>query len=173
MELWIRASILTVMIVISTLFFLQIKKKHDILSYNVFIAFMISFFGEMYGFVFTFLLVDTQIHRNYVQLVGKYIGDTLLVIGIVIVAIGWYQIHNGKGKLVNTGLYKYSRHPQYLGLIIFCIGWQVQYPLLLSLCVCILLVVIYYFLSRFEEKQLISKFGNQYLKYKNQVRMFL
>lgn len=173
MELWIRASILTILILISTLFFLQIKRRQEILSYNVFIAFMISFFVEMYGFVFTFLLIDTQIHYDYVQQIGKYIGNTLLAIGIVIIAIGWYQIWRAKGKLVTTGLYKYSRHPQYLGLIIFCIGWQVQYPLLFSLCICILLIVIYYFLARQEEKHLLAEFPKEYQNYKKRVRMFL
>jgi steroid 5-alpha reductase family enzyme len=52
---------------------------------------------------------------------GDYIGVFLFIAGFLIEAVGDYQLklfkknHSNKGKIITTGLWKYTRHPNYFG----------------------------------------------------------
>jgi protein-S-isoprenylcysteine O-methyltransferase Ste14 len=76
--------------------------------------------------------------------------------------------------LVTTGVYKISRNPAYLSLVLLYIGISF---LINSIWILILILPANYSVQKFcierEEKYLESKFGNQYLNYKKQVRRWL
>jgi len=76
--------------------------------------------------------------------------------------------------LVTTGIYKISRNPAYLSLLLFYIGLSF---IINSIWVLILILPSIYSVQKFcierEEKYLEGKFGRQYLDYKKQVRRWL
>ena len=76
--------------------------------------------------------------------------------------------------LVTTGIYKISRNPAYLSLVLFYIGLSF---IINSIWILILAVPAIYSIQKFciqrEEKYLESKFGSQYLAYKKQVRRWI
>ena len=76
--------------------------------------------------------------------------------------------------LVTTGIYKISRNPAYLSLVLFYIGLSF---LINSIWILILVVPAIYSVQKFcierEEKYLEGKFGRQYLEYKKQVRRWM
>ncbi|MCU0415033.1 MAG: isoprenylcysteine carboxylmethyltransferase family protein [Ignavibacteriaceae bacterium] len=76
--------------------------------------------------------------------------------------------------LVTTGIYKISRNPAYLSLVLFYIGLSF---LINSVWILILVMAAIYSVQKFcierEEKYLESKFGSQYLNYKKKVRRWL
>ena len=77
-------------------------------------------------------------------------------------------------NLVTTGLYKYIRHPIYIGVILV----YLCYCLLLRALFCILLlnpflVLSLYLKARQEEKDLKNKFGEVYKNYIKKTGMFL
>ena len=77
-------------------------------------------------------------------------------------------------NLVTTGLYKYIRHPIYIGVILV----YLCYCLLLRAILCILilnplLVLCLYFKARQEEKDLKNEFDEVYKKYIKKTGMFL
>ncbi|MDO5667021.1 MAG: isoprenylcysteine carboxylmethyltransferase family protein [Alcaligenaceae bacterium] len=77
-------------------------------------------------------------------------------------------------KLVNTGIYRYSRNPMYLGMLFLLVAWAVQ----LGNIIAILGIGFYIaYMTRFqimpEEHALQTKFQNEYLTYKKQVRRWL
>ena len=87
--------------------------------------------------------------------------------------LGWKKIYyEGKG-LVRDSVYKYSRHPQYLGVILICTGFLVSWPSLLTLAMWPVLVLAYYRLAKLEEREMVQKFGKLYENYKREVPMFL
>jgi len=160
--------------------FMKLRTRTQILSYNIVIAFFISFFLEMYGLVISFYIFGAyyssqygQARMFYVLNIGRYLGAAIIIAGLVLIIVGWYQIYKAKGNLVMKGLYKYSRHPQYLGLILFCLGFCVQYPLLISIAVFPFIVILYYYVAKKEEENLSEEFGEKYLEYKKEVRMFI
>ena len=90
-------------------------------------------------------------------------------IGILLVIFGWKQIYEGKGKLVTTGLYAYVRHPQYIGFLLITLGMNVWWLTIITLALWPVLAVVYYKLSKTEEKDAEKEFGEEFLEYKRRV----
>ncbi len=76
--------------------------------------------------------------------------------------------------LVTEGLYRFTRNPMYLGLLIMLAGWSVYLGNLAALALLPLFVLV---ISRWqivpEERVLEQKFGDEYLAYKRSVRRWL
>lgn len=96
----------------------------------------------------------------------------LIASGVILVALGWRRIYQAKSGLVIDGIYGVVRHPQYLGFDLVIIGFLIQWPTILTLIMAPILLIMYFRLSRREEKQLISTFGDTYLAYMNRVGGF-
>lgn len=77
-------------------------------------------------------------------------------------------------KLVMTGLYKYSRNPMYIGVLLCLIGEvlfaESLYLLIYSAAV---FIVFYLFVVTREEPRLLKDFGSAYQEYKRKVRRWL
>ncbi len=76
-----------------------------------------------------------------------------------------------RGKLVTTGLYKYMRHPMYtFGMLVLICSPIMTANLLYS----ILIFALYFWIgSYFEEKNLIKRFGQDYIEYQKKVPRFI
>ena len=70
-------------------------------------------------------------------------------------------------KLITTGIYKYIRHPGYLGFFIFAVGTQIALKNPISICMFIA-VLWRFFSDRIadEEEALCNMFPNEYDKYR-------
>ena len=77
-------------------------------------------------------------------------------------------------KLVTTGIYKYSRNPMYLGLLLIVISSTVLY---LNIYCVSTPIFFYYWINKFqiqrEEIFLTEKFGKEYLSYKTKTRRWI
>jgi protein-S-isoprenylcysteine O-methyltransferase Ste14 len=123
----------------------------------------------------------------------KLTGLPVLVVGIILtfsgLAIMWVCIkkyftqlsgirgESGAGKLYpvleTTGLHAFVRHPLYFGTFVFGAGLFFLFPLLANL-IAVLFIIIYTLIGiRWEEKKLISRFGDRYLSYKEKVPMII
>jgi protein-S-isoprenylcysteine O-methyltransferase Ste14 len=85
-----------------------------------------------------------------------------------------FDARNTTTTLVTTGIYKLSRNPAYLSLVLLYIGLSF---LINSVWILILVVPAFYSIQKFcierEEKYLEGKFGDRYLAYKKQVRRWI
>jgi protein-S-isoprenylcysteine O-methyltransferase Ste14 len=76
--------------------------------------------------------------------------------------------------LVTTGIYKVTRNPMYLGILLILIGWGLFLSNLFSCLVTILFIL---YMNRYqikpEEKTLELLFGESFIDYKSQVRRWL
>ena len=76
--------------------------------------------------------------------------------------------------LVTSGIYRYTRNPMYLGLLLILLGWAV---FLANLVAFIFLPAFIVYLNRFqirpEEKALASLFGQDFANYRSKVRRWL
>ena len=76
--------------------------------------------------------------------------------------------------LVQDGIYRYSRNPIYLGLVISQLGLSILLRLPVGLFVTVLvLLLIYGFWIRLEEIILERQYGDEYRQYKQRVRCWL
>jgi protein-S-isoprenylcysteine O-methyltransferase Ste14 len=74
-------------------------------------------------------------------------------------------------KLKKDGPYKYLRHPSYFASLLSFVGFGVSLNNWLSLIiVTVAIVTVFIIRIRIEEKVLIEQFGEQYLRYKKEVK---
>jgi len=84
------------------------------------------------------------------------------------VAIGYEQ------KLKMDGMYKYIRHPSYLGLLMIMFGFAIcmnSFVSILGIVIPMVLVVLYRI--SVEEKVLVEGFGDQYIKFRNRTKKLI
>jgi len=76
--------------------------------------------------------------------------------------------------LVKEGIYKYMRHPMHLGLLFFplAIAFIVASPSFILIISPIEILFMLIMIKLAEEPEAVRKFGDEYLKYKNQTPMF-
>ena len=113
------------------------------------------------------------------------ISILILLIGLLILLIPITKFIKSKttidpikfkkvNKLVTSGVYKYSRNPMYLGLLIIVISSSIISLNIYSLSTPI---VFYWWINRFQIKSeeifLTEKFGEKYLSYKSKTRRWI
>ena len=81
---------------------------------------------------------------------------------------------NKVNKLVTSGIYKYSRNPMYLGLLMIVISSSIFYLNIYSI---LTPLFFYLWINRFQIKReevfLTEKFGEDYLSYKKKTRRWI
>ena len=97
----------------------------------------------------------------------------LIAVGVSLVAVGWATVYRGRGGLVTSGIYRYLRHPQYLGLILIVLAFNIQWPTLPTLVMAPLLILAYVGLARREDRELSARFGEAFRTYAARTRAFL
>ena len=77
-------------------------------------------------------------------------------------------------KLVTSGIFKYSRNPMYLGMLMIIISTSIFYLNIYSILTPFIFVLwINKFQIKREEVFLTKKFGKEYLSYKNKTRRWV
>ena len=193
---WPAAVISAGIFIFFALSYLKPKKRREWRSMGAFSAFTVALFTEMYGFPLTiyvltsilgsrYPVIDPFSHINghlWVALSGgsMYVWGLVMLLswaamlgGLIIMGKTWKQIHGAKGELVTSRLYSRVRHPQYFALFLISVGMLIQWPTIITAAMWPILMFMYYRLARREEKEMESKFGDQYAIYKRQVPMLL
>jgi protein-S-isoprenylcysteine O-methyltransferase Ste14 len=83
------------------------------------------------------------------------------------------QIDPTPEKLITTGLYRFVRHPIYVGCIIALFGWCLFWEVLYVLYFMVPIFIIGLMIKTFQKERDLEKvFGNEYKEYKRNVGMF-
>ena len=193
--LWTAVIANVALILFFVLGFLAPMGKWEWRSMGVFTGFLVALFSEMYGFPLTIYVLTSILGSKYPVLNpfthvnghlllvflggGEFaftmihlVSNGLLILGIVIMGIGWGKIHAAKGSLVTDGIYGRVRHPQYSGLFLVSIGLMIQWPTLVTILLWPVMLAVYSRLAKKEETAMIGQFGLEYLEYKKSVPAF-
>src|SRR3972149_2895614 len=104
------------------------------------------------------------------------LGGFLIVFGALMFfagAIPIYWVKLRRRGAVTGGLYKFIRHPQYVGLVIVGLGTILVWPRFLVLVTYVTMLFLYDLLARWEEEQCLTKFGDTYRAYQARTGMYL
>jgi protein-S-isoprenylcysteine O-methyltransferase Ste14 len=106
----------------------------------------------------------------------RIMGSILFVSGILIFLTCAVQVYANKflrKGAVSKGLYSFIRHPQYVGLGITGIGLSILWPRFLVAVLWLIMILIYYFLSKDEERRMLKEHSATYKTYMERTGMFL
>jgi len=113
-----------------------------------------------------------------IQYVSNYIRVPIALIILVISGLlAWAGLKIVFGEIkeepqvIITGVFSIVRHPIYLSLILFYLGFILLSLSLLSTLVWFIIIIFYYMISRYEEKLLTQRFRSAYEEYKKKVPM--
>ncbi len=171
-----KAVIISIILFLLFLIPLAYRKKANWMEYGLVTAFFVSLFVEMYGIPLTILFASKYFYNssliappNFIEfsLFGTSFGmdfpmlyaAIIMFIGTILILAGWITLYLGmkKNKFVTHGIYKYSRHPQYLGFILVILGWFIGWPTILTLIMSPILIYKYISVCKKEEKELLVK----------------
>lgn len=111
----------------------------------------------------------------------QWIGLFFSVAGIAISIVSFLALNKNlspfptpkpHAELIQSGIYKYTRHPIYSGILFFTLGFSFYSENTLRLIIFFLLLILFRFKAVYEEKLLQDKFSN-YDAYKKTTGMFL
>ena len=135
------------------------------------------------GYALSFSIGATTIGRIYYW-------NTLFAIGMALVVIGFvirihsiltlkqyftYSVAKVEGhRIVETGLYKFIRHPGYLGQMIIFIGISMSISNWLSILVMMIPVTLgYLYRINVEERFMLERLGEDYLNYQERTKRII
>ena len=172
------------------------RTKTDWTTFRYFGAFIIALFAEMYGFPLTIYLLTSyfgnrlglDFTHNNGHILNTLLGlkddphfnilhiasYTLIISGLILLGKAWEVLYKAvkQHQLATDSVYKYIRHPQYLAFILIILGFLIQWPTLITLLMAPMLIFRYIRLARFEEREMLQKFGHTYLHYQKETPSF-
>jgi protein-S-isoprenylcysteine O-methyltransferase Ste14 len=197
--LWTLVVINSAIFILFAFSFFKPKTARDWRSFGAFSAFLVALFTEMYGFPLTIYFLSGWLQSRYpdVNWFSHDAGHLLETLfgwktnphfgpfhvlsfafvggGFILISAGWKVLYEAQkaGTLATTGVYAYVRHPQYVGFVLVMFGFLLQWPTLLTLAMFPILVGMYAYLARQEEREVLRQFGDEYRRYMARVPAFI
>ncbi|HTY81666.1 MAG TPA: isoprenylcysteine carboxylmethyltransferase family protein [Dehalococcoidales bacterium] len=124
----------------------------------------------------SFILKYTTFLNSYVPLAVQ------ITLGIIFLCAAFFMARTGMNIVFNEvrktpgvirkGIFSFIRHPIYLSEILFYLSLICFRISLAAVFIWFVAIAFLYFISRYEEKLLVKRFGQDYLQYMKDVPMF-
>jgi protein-S-isoprenylcysteine O-methyltransferase Ste14 len=148
-------------------FMYEILKHKKIIKANQ-LTLVIIFTNMALLWVSWVLLCFNDMHRVELAYIIRYIGISLVGIGLVVFLIALFTIktfESYEGDLITKGIFSKIRHPMYFGFILWLVGLPIYFGALYSFILAFLFIANVLFWRYLEEKELVERFP-AYMDYK-------
>lgn len=164
---------------------LTYRKRAKWVDYGLVGAFFVSLFIEMFGIPLTILFASKFLfvpgtampeHVVTFAFMGVSLGMdhamtyglAVMLVGMALIVAGWVSLYTQVRQpgFAHKGLYRYSRHPQYLGFVLLVVGWFFGWPTILTVIFSPILVYKYIRAARSEEADMVGLYGDDYAVYR-------
>ena len=115
-----------------------------------------------------FFLNHAVVTRSLLLEWQRNVGLGLIVLGLVGFVLSAVQVYGNKIRkrgVAKGFLYRFARHPQYLGLGVAGWGLLTMWPRFLLLGIWVTMLFLYAGLARFEERRMAERFGDDFLRF--------
>ena len=196
--LWWLVVINSLVFIIFAFSFAKPQTPRDWRSFSAFSGFLVALFAEMYGYPLTIYLLSGWLSSKFpgVDFLSHDAGHLLEVMfgwktnphfgpfhflsfvfiggGFWLLAVSWRVLYEAQRtqRLATSGPYARVRHPQYIGFVLIMFGFLLQWPTLVTLAMFPILVFMYGRLAKTEERDMLTQFGDEYLRYMAAVPAF-
>ena len=136
---------------------------------------LLPFAGFLYGSVLQIQTLNRNpqtawlTHFVFPVLTLGWTGPVMVVVGLGVFVVGAGQIYWAKIRrsgLVTRGLYRFVRHPQYIALTLFGFGLLLAWGRAIMFIAFFLMMFLYYYLTKSEERTCVRLFGDAYRAYR-------
>lgn len=111
-----------------------------------------------------------------------FLGTFFIIIGVLMRIMGFIELKDknywriiSKNYFIESGIYKYIRHPMYSGSIIIFLGLCIIFVNNLFISFFMMTLLISFLLDRIdrEEQLMVINNGDKYITYMNKTKMFI
>lgn len=141
--------------------------------------------GKASGYITWLILVFSMANLDFLQAssgpAAKLVAMIFLVSGIFLILISSVYLGSSirvglpdtKTELKQSGIYRISRNPMYLGLNLVTLASMIYNSNWIVIALGAYSIVVYHFIILGEEKFLAERFGDKYSAFKRNVRRYL
>ncbi|MFZ4725242.1 MAG: methyltransferase family protein [Paludibacter sp.] len=141
--------------------------------------------GKILGYITWIVLLLSILNINLIDRISYGFNDSIsyliLLIGLIFVVFSLINLGRStrlglpaENTVFKTkGFYKISRNPMYLGFDFLTISSMIYTLNILIIIIGIYSIIIYHLIIIGEERFLESRFGQEYISYKNMIRRYL
>ena len=128
------------------------------------------------GYLFRISKIDFAVPR-WLQVAGLFLSVSGIIISLLSIItlnknLSPFPTPKQNAELIQSGIYKYIRHPIYSGILFITFGYSIYSENTLRLLIFFTLLILFRFKAAYEEKLLQDKFPN-YAAYKQTAGIFL
>lgn len=197
--LWALAILNAAFFIFFAWSFYKPLNARDWRSFGLFSAFIVALFAEMYGFPLTLFLLSGWLSSQFPEVnwlthdaghifemmfgwrMNPHFGPfhiasfALIGGGFWLLSVAWPVLYRAQreGRVAQEGPYARIRHPQYVGFFLIMTGFLLQWPTLITLAMYPVLVWVYARLAKAEERDSLTRFGEEYRNYMASVPRFV
>jgi protein-S-isoprenylcysteine O-methyltransferase Ste14 len=138
----------------------EILKHREVIKPNQ-VSFIIMFINMFLLWVSWVLLCKNDILRIDLPSLTKYLGIMFSALGVIIFLTALFTIktlESYEGDLITSGIYSLTRHPMYLGFLLWLIGFPLIFGALNSMILSIIFICNILYWRYLEEKELSDRF---------------
>jgi protein-S-isoprenylcysteine O-methyltransferase Ste14 len=143
----------------------------------------LSDIGQLILYCLFMALWLSDMFLKYSNFLNGYIPSAIrLPIGVLLLLMAGYMagsglmiIFNKKAQprgVIRKGVFRFVRHPIYLSEIIMYSGLLILNISLAAAFILVITILFLHYISRYEEKLLLAKFGDEYRQYMKEVPMW-